>query len=110
MSATVYAITNTANGKTYVGCTAKTIEERFHQHILLLRRNKHKNIGMQNDYNKYGEGAFTLRRLGDCPPHGWNELSEEKLWMERLKTYDSRYGYNDRETASTTLRKRANEA
>jgi group I intron endonuclease len=53
----VYAITNTVNGKRYVG-SAVNMRCRWASHRRELRANKHGNKYLQNAWNKYGEAAF----------------------------------------------------
>lgn len=53
----VYTITNTINGKVYVGSTLN-LTTRNSQQVYLLRRNIHTNHELQADFNTYGEEAF----------------------------------------------------
>lgn len=53
----IYSITNTVNGKRYVGSTTN-FKERIRQHFKLLRKNKHHSCHLQYAFNKYGESAF----------------------------------------------------
>jgi group I intron endonuclease len=58
----IYAITNTVNGKRYIGST-KSFKGRIGKHRWELRNNRHGNPHLQNAWNKYGETAFTFRPL-----------------------------------------------
>jgi group I intron endonuclease len=62
----VYAITNTASNKMYVGQTVN-LRNRRSNHLTALRGQKHKNPHLQAAYNKYGEAAFVFDILEDCP-------------------------------------------
>lgn len=53
----VYTITNTVNGKTYVGETTWK-HRRWTQHKKELEKNNHCNPRLQEDYNGFGEEAF----------------------------------------------------
>jgi len=88
----IYVITNTENGKKYVG-KSKWPEKRFQQHIWLLRRGCHTSKSFQEDFIKYGETAFTLRVVETVDPNASED--RELAWMRKLKTYTSEYGYND---------------
>ena len=47
----IYRITNTTNGRTYVG-QAKEFKRRWKQHASSLRNNRHQNKFLQHDFNK----------------------------------------------------------
>lgn len=53
----IYKITNTANGKCYIGC-AVNIKKRFYEHKWALTRGEHGNPHLQAAWQKYGEEAF----------------------------------------------------
>lgn len=46
----IYKITNTKNGKVYIGQT-NNIDKRKEQHFSALDKGKHENKSMQADYN-----------------------------------------------------------
>lgn len=67
----IYAITNKATGKLYIG-ESLDIYRRWHEeHISQLRKNRHYNKALQKDFNKYGEENFSFEILerysGDDP-------------------------------------------
>lgn len=54
----IYTITNKVTGKLYIG-ESLDIYRRWHdEHIPQLRKNRHCNKELQNDFNKYGEENF----------------------------------------------------
>lgn len=59
MKSGIYSITNTQNGKTYIGSSVN-IRIRWRRHKLALREGKHKNPHLQAAWNKYGEAAFVF--------------------------------------------------
>lgn len=65
VSAGVYVITNTINGKLYVG-SAVRVEHRMRQHDTALRGNRHVNQHLQAAWNLYGPGAFKFNVLLYC--------------------------------------------
>ena len=67
MSHIVYTITNTANGKMYIGKTSRPVKERWYRHRYNLRENKHPNDYLQNAWNKYGEESFLFEILEEYP-------------------------------------------
>jgi group I intron endonuclease len=57
MAAGIYAITNTTNGKVYIGSTVD-FERRWGRHKDDLRLNQHHNLHLQCSWNKYGKDIF----------------------------------------------------
>ena len=58
----IYQITNTVNGKFYVG-SAVNLGGRYSQHLSDLKLQKHANGRLQNAWNKYGEDSFVFSVL-----------------------------------------------
>lgn len=59
----IYTITNKAIGKLYIG-ESLDIYRRWHdEHIPQLRKNRHYNKELQNDFNNYGEENFNFEIL-----------------------------------------------
>lgn len=53
----IYTITNTVNGKQYVG-SAVNFQKRWTRHSWELKNNRHHNSYLQRAYDKYGDEAF----------------------------------------------------
>lgn len=60
----IYCITNTVNGKRYVG-SAHDLRGRWRHHLWSLRGGCHHNPHLQHAFLKYGELAFSLSVLED---------------------------------------------
>lgn len=58
----VYEILNTIDNKGYIGGTAHP-RQRILGHFSSLKRNKHPNKMMQDDFNKHGINGFAVRIL-----------------------------------------------
>lgn len=58
----IYCIACKANGCAYIGSTLHE-EERISRHLRHLKKNKHFNKLMQEDYNKYGKDQFYVEIL-----------------------------------------------
>lgn len=58
-SSGIYRITNTSNGRFYIGFTYN-FQIRWNKHSSDLKRNKHPNAFLQNDYNVCGDDAFSF--------------------------------------------------
>lgn len=63
----VYSITNTVNGKQYIGSAGRNFRHRWNGHKTDLRKNKHHCQPLQRAWNKYGEEAFKFEVLFTCP-------------------------------------------
>lgn len=91
MASGVYIIINTINGKVYVGSSID-VEKRFGEHKSGLRNKSHKNIYLQNAWNKYGEDAFEFKALEYIEESLL--LEREQFWMDKYQSYNRRVGYN----------------
>lgn len=91
----IYMLINQDNGKIYIG-KSQNPAYRTHQHFQLLRRNKHPNKSMQNDFNNREKNfCWAVLQTGIEP----RESSfVEQDWMVLFKSFDSQNGYNDRDT------------
>lgn len=86
----IYVITNKINGKKYVGKTARTIEERWKEHIKNSKIKKFdKMCPLYSAINKYGIENFTIEQIEECSYEMLNE--REKYWINELDTYSKAY-------------------
>ena len=90
----IYVIENQDNGKRYVGKTER-IKFRVYEHMLLLRRGKHRNKDMQEDFNKRKKNFVWYVVQSDIK--AGNGCREEIQWMQKLKTFLPEYGYNSKD-------------
>jgi group I intron endonuclease len=81
----IYKIKNSINDKVYIGCTTKTIVERFKEHIKRSQKNKHK-TKLYNSFKKYGIENFTIEVVEEC-----NKKIMFIKEIEYIKEYDSYY-------------------
>jgi len=87
----VYSITNTQNGKKYVGSSVHVFS-RWHGHLTRLRAGKHPNKHLQAAWNKYGENSFTFAVVAEVPEA--DLLKSEAVVMTAFGTCSSDIGYN----------------
>ena len=73
----IYCITNSVNGKSYIG-KSNDIDRRRTQHFSALGNNEHDNEEMQKDYNKYGNDCFEFSVL---------ETVEDEYKLDYIEDY-----------------------
>lgn len=86
-----YKITNTVNGKVYIGSTIN-FSKRHKEHERLLRNNGHINSHLQSAWNKYGASAFEFAIVEKCVPKLL--LTREDFWIIHYDSLNRQYGYN----------------
>ncbi len=96
----IYKIENKVNGKVYVGSSVN-INKRFSNHSWKLRGNKHINPHLQNAWNKYGEESFSFDIIEEIDSSLF--LEREQFHIDRCKSNDSKYGYNNAPVAGSNL-------
>ena len=89
--AIVYKITNKINGKSYIGMTVRTIEERFRSHISATRQGS--NFRFHSAIRKYGVDCWDLEILEENDDILFIRRREYELITE-YKTIISTLGYN----------------
>lgn len=87
----IYKITNTINGKCYIGQSVDLIK-RIKKHIKTLINGTNRNEHLQNAYRTYGAGNFTIEIIEECDEQHLDE--REIFWIDFYKSYDKNYGYN----------------
>jgi group I intron endonuclease len=93
MKSGIYKITNTINGKFYIG-SSKNIEFRWNDHKQYLRGNYHVNPKLQNAWNKYGEDKFIFEILEETESSQEILFDRENYYLSTLKPYERTVGYN----------------
>ena len=99
----IYKVSNTINGKVYIGKTEKTIEERWSKHLENARElkrareaNPHEKIEgthLNNTINKYGSNAFIVNQ--EDVAYSREELNEkERYWVKEYDSMNPDKGYN----------------
>lgn len=81
MKSGIYSISNTVNGKLYVGST-NNISVRWNKHRALLRHNKHQNTHLQSAWNKYGEESFEFSIIEECSIESL--IEREQYFIDKL--------------------------
>jgi group I intron endonuclease len=78
-SSGVYCIISLATGRRYIG-SAKKFNVRWTAHRYLLVRNKHHSPQLQYEWNKYGEQAFRVIVIEECPTT--EMVAREQFWLD----------------------------
>lgn len=81
MSASIYLITNTVNGKTYVGMTTTSLLNRFSNHKSAARRGS--KYAIHRAIRKYGDELFTITLLESVDNRN-NLPAREIHWIAKL--------------------------
>lgn len=86
----IYKITNSINGKSYIGKTCFSIEKRFKEHQKDAFRDRNEKRPLYSAMRKYGIENFTVEQIEECSDMLSSE--REKYWIEYYNTYIN--GYN----------------
>ena len=62
----IYKITNKINGKSYIGKTLKSIEERWTEHCQDYKRERNEKRPLYLAMNKYGIENFLIEKIEEC--------------------------------------------
>lgn len=86
----VYLITNSVNGKQYVGLTIGTLQDRLKQHFAAARRGR--KAPLPNAIRRYGENSFSISLIR-ADAKSYEELQNQEI--NEIAARDSiRNGYN----------------
>lgn len=86
----IYKITNTSNGKIYIGQSID-LSHRRSCHEYDLKHNRHKNPHLQRAYNK-DPNAFTFEVVCYCKEEELNDL--EIYYIQKYDSTNPKNGYN----------------
>lgn len=92
----IYKITNLTNQMFYIGSSQNLIK-RWRDHRSVLNVNTHKNIYLQNAWNKYGKVNFEFEILEIVALEFL--IEREQHWIDHTKCYNRTIGYNLSPTA-----------
>jgi group I intron endonuclease len=86
----VYLVTNTVNGKQYIGQTTQPVAIRWTQHV---RESRRLHLPLYAAIRKYGATSFILSVLGSASSQ--EELNQLEMgFIDAYNTLDRDFGYN----------------
>lgn len=88
----IYKITNTVNGKAYVGQTSATLHRRWTEHKADAR-NRKAHPYLHHAMLKHGYDNFTIEVIDQADTREQLDAKEVE-WIAKLRTTESRHGYN----------------
>ena len=86
----IYKITNTINGKSYIGQTIQNVKERFYQHCATKCSKAVSNMAIHRAIKKYGKSNFTVEVIEEIDSANLND--SERYWIKYYNSYNN--GYN----------------
>ena len=89
----IYKITNTINGKSYIGQTIQNVKERFYQHCATKCSQAVLNMVIHKAITKYGKSNFTIEVIEEVESANLND--RERYWIRYYNSYNN--GYNSTE-------------
>ena len=85
----IYKITNTINGKSYIGQTIQNVKERFYQHCATKCSKAVSNMAIHRAIKKYGKSNFTVEVIEEIDSANLND--RERYWIRYYDSYNNGY-------------------
>ena len=85
----IYKITNTINGKSYIGQTIQNVKERFYQHCATKCSKAVSNMAIHRAIKKYGKSNFTVEVIEEIDSTNLND--RERYWIRYYDSYNNGY-------------------
>jgi group I intron endonuclease len=87
----IYKITNKTNGKTYIGKTEKSLNERWKHHLKHVKKGT--NRYLYDAIRHYGINNFSIEKIEKVTDK--SELNQKEIyWIKQLKSNNKNFGYN----------------
>ncbi|MGE6488492.1 GIY-YIG nuclease family protein [Paenisporosarcina sp. NPDC076898] len=87
----IYKATNEINGKSYIGCTKFSLEERKYRHEFLAKSGNIKNHAFYEDMMEIGFDKFTWEVIDEAD-NMQEGIEKETYWIRFCNSFN--YGYN----------------
>lgn len=110
----IYKHTNVHTGKSYIGQTIFTIEQRWQSHLSSAFK-KNSNSPFHSSIRKHGPDAWTHEVLEEHIMNINTSNSRETFWIKKFRTNEKEFGYNCNSggsvcVANATTRKKLSES
>jgi group I intron endonuclease len=89
----VYKITNTNNGKIYIGMSGKTAAQRFERHIVSSKVKRWSHLKLYRAILKYGVDSFEVETIYQSSSFE-NICTQEAKFIAEYNSMDDSIGYN----------------
>lgn len=90
---TIYKITNTKNGKIYIGQTIRTLAERFTCHCKPCSASRKNGMPIAKAIQKYGKDCFIIEKIDTAETK--EELNKKEIaYISSFESYKKNIGYN----------------
>jgi group I intron endonuclease len=89
-SGLIYLITNTVNGKRYIGQTVRTLRQRWQQHVRDAKQGV--DTLLYNAIRKYGAESFTIEVVAESYAPFLNDVEKLAIWT--YQSHREHDGYN----------------
>ena len=89
----IYKITNTLNGKLYIGFTSFSVEKRWKVHLRNARAGGNLKYALYQAIRKYGKERFTVEVIYQSPDKEHTVNVMEPFFIAEYNTF-GKYGYN----------------
>lgn len=94
MAYLVYKLTNSVNGKAYVGITARSLDTRWLEHCARARQGARTESRLYSALRKYGLDVFIREVIGTCDTED-EARAAETAFIRELGTYERGYNANE---------------
>lgn len=95
----VFQIRNTVNNKIFIDSSVN-LDKIWNRHLVELRFSNHRNLALQNDWNKFGEAHFRFEILSEIKQsddkvidYGKEAKTLATMFIEELRSFGDK-GYN----------------
>lgn len=98
----IYKIENKINGMVYIG-SSQDANERFKQHLILLKKGQHKISKFQDDFNRHGQDNFIFYIIEEAD---YDNIRDIEYHYIKMHNRDMLYNISIGNTRKTEIAKK----